>query len=255
MESAERVSNVLLAFTSGEPVLGVADIARRLGMPKSAVHRTLAALCRTGLVRQDAATAKYRLGLRAVDLGLAALDHGAVRSVSLPIMRRLTDQTGETTTLSLLAGRERFYAAQVESPQDVRMTVEVGLRCPLYAGGSGRAILAFFPEPELAEYLRSVPLVGLTDRTIIGVEALRQELERVREIGYAVSRGERDPWAAAVAAPFRDADGRVAGCLSVCGPVARFESAPVDEFGSAVREASADLTAALAGERSLRVGG
>src|SRR5215467_5863339 len=98
MESAERVSNVLLAFTSGEPVLGVADIARRLAIPKSAVHRTLTALCRTGLVRQDPATAKYRLGLRAFDLGLAALDHGDIRSAALPVLTEVTTRTCETTT-------------------------------------------------------------------------------------------------------------------------------------------------------------
>lgn len=252
MESAERVSNVLLAFSSGEPVLGVADIARRLGIPKSAVHRTLTALCRTGLVRQDPATAKYRLGLRAVDLGLAALDHGDIRAAALPILRELTGRTGETTTLSLLAGRERFYAAQVESPQEVRMTVEVGLRCPLYAGASGRAILAHVAESELEEYLRSVTLAPLTEHTITTAAALRHELQRVRERGYAASRGERDPWAAAVAAPFRDRDGRVAGCLSICGPTSRFEAGSMAEYGALVQGAAGRLTGELRnGNRAL----
>jgi DNA-binding IclR family transcriptional regulator len=241
MESAERVSNVLLVFTSGEPVLGVADIARRLGIPKSAAHRTLAALCRSGLVRQEPATAKYRLGLRAVDLGLAALDHSDIRSAALPVLKEITERTGETTTLSLLAGRERFYAAQVESPQDVRMTVEVGLRCPLYAGASGRAILACFPEAELEEYLRAVPLVALTERTVTEGAALRAALEQVRGLGYAVSWGERDAWAAAVAAPFRDRDGRVAGSLSVCGPISRFQSLAVADLGAIVAGAGRHL--------------
>lgn len=245
MESAERVSNVLLAFTSGEPVLGVADIARRLGLPKSAVHRTLTALCRSGLVRQDPATAKYRLGMRAVDLGLAALDHGDIRSAALPVLRRITERTGETSTLSLLAGRERFYAAQVESPEDVRMTVEVGLRCPLYAGASGRAILAFFPEPELEDYLRSVALARLTARTLTDLRHLRASLEEVRANGYAASFGERDAWAAAVAAPFLDRDARVAGSLSVCGPVSRFESLAVADLGAIVGEAARQLTREL----------
>lgn len=247
MESAERVSNVLLAFASGEPVLGVADIARRLGIPKSAAHRTLTALCRSGLVRQDPATAKYRLGMRAVDLGLAALDHSDIRSAALPVLKEVTARTGETTTLSLLAGRERFYAAQVESPQDVRMTVEVGLRCPLYAGASGRAILAFFPEAELDEYLRSVPLVALTERTITDGARLRAVLERVCALGYAVSRAERDAWAAAVAAPFWDRDGRVAGSLSVCGPISRFESLELADFGAIVAGAARHLSQDLRG--------
>jgi len=96
MESAERVSNVLLVFTSGEPVLGVVDIARRLGIPKSAAHRTLTALCRSGLVRQDPATAKYRLGMRAVDLGLAALDHSDIRSAALPVLKQIVGKQFES---------------------------------------------------------------------------------------------------------------------------------------------------------------
>lgn len=242
MESAERVANVLMVFTTGDPVLGVADIARRLGIPKSAVHRTLTSLCRIGLVRQDPVTSKYRLGRRAVDLGLAALDHSDIRSAALPIMRAITDRTGETTTLSLLLGRERFYAAQVESQQDVRMTVEVGLRCPLYAGASGRAILAFLSEPELDDYLRSVTLERLTSSTITDVAELRHTLNLVRTLGYSVSWGERDPWAAAFAAPFRDRDGRVAGCLSTCGPISRLRSAPGEEFGAIISEGAGRLS-------------
>jgi DNA-binding IclR family transcriptional regulator len=252
MESAERVASVLLAFTSGDPILGVADIARRLGIPKSAVHRTLSALCRTGLVRQDPTTAKYRLGMRAVDLGLAALDHGDIRSAALPIMREISARTGETTTLSLLSGRERFYAAQAESPQDVRMTIDVGLRCPLYAGASGRAILAGFAAPELDDYLRSVTLTPLTEATITSPDRLREQLEKVRQSGYAESHGERDPWAAAVAAAFFDRDARVAGCLSICGPRSRFEAGAAAGYGPLVREAAARLTAELqAGSRAL----
>jgi len=254
MESAERVANVLLAFTTGEPVLGVADIARRLGIPKSAVHRTLTSLCRIGLVRQDPVTSKYRLGRRAVDLGLAALDHSDIRSAALPVMHDITDLSGETTTLSLLLGRERFYAAQVESQQDVRMTVEVGLRCPLYAGASGRAILAFLSDPELEDYLRSVTLARLTGSTITDIADLRQTLDRVRTLGYSVSWGERDPWAAAVAAPFRDRDGRVAGCLSTCGPISRFRSASVESFGAIVSDGASRLSREMRSDQPVAVG-
>jgi len=249
MESAERVSRVLLAFTSGAPVLGVSELARSLEMPKSAVHRTLTTLTRTGLVRKDPGTAKYRLGPRAIDIGFAAIDHGDVRSAALPIMRCATELTGETTTLSLLVDRERFYAAQVESPHDVRMTVEVGLRAPLYAGASGRALLAALDPEALAEYLDSVELVQLTDRTIPTVAELRSALEDVRRAGYAVSRGERDPWAASVAAAFRDRDGGVLGSLSICGPLGRFEAESVAEYGPIVRESAAQLSRQLGAEQ------
>lgn len=244
----ERVSKVLLAFTAGQPVLGVTDIARQLGIPKSAVHRTLTSLCRTGLVRQEAGSRKYVLGLRAVDLGLAALDHGDIKAAALPFMRAVTNETRETATLSLLAGRERFYAAQVESPHDVRMTVEIGLRCPLYAGASGRALLATFDPAALEEYLRLTVLGPLTDATVVEPERLRENLERVRREGYAAGRGERDPWAASVAAPFRDRGGRVLGCLSVCGPIGRFDLDTLGHHAGVVVRAAAGLSLELGAE-------
>lgn len=249
MEAAERVSRILLAFTTGDPARGVSELARSLEMPKSAVHRTLTTLTRTGLMRKDPGTAKYRLGPRALDIGFAAMDHGDLRTLALPIMRYATELTGETTTLSLLVGRERFYAAQLESPHDVRMTVEVGLRAPLYAGASGRALLAALDPAALADYLDSVELIRLTDRTISSVPELRSVLEDVRRVGYAVSRGERDPWAASVAAAFRDREGGVLGSLSICGPLGRFDAEHVAEYGRIVRESSARLAQLLGADQ------
>jgi DNA-binding IclR family transcriptional regulator len=251
MESTERVSNVLLAFTAGQAALGVTEIAKQLGMPKSAVHRTLTSLCRSGLVRRENGTTKYRLGLRAVDLGLAALNQGDIREAALPHLEGATEETEETTTLSLLAGRQRFYAAQVESPHDVRMTVEIGLRCPLYAGASGRAILAAFDEAALEEYLRVTPLVALTDSTIVEADRLRDDLDEVRARGWAAGIGERDPWAASVAAAFRDRDGQVIGSLSVCGPIGRFDPAAIERHAAVIVRASEQLTTDLGAQPAL----
>jgi DNA-binding IclR family transcriptional regulator len=250
VEASERVSNVLLSFTADRPALGVTEIAKQLDMPKSAVHRTLTSLCRTGLVRQESGSAKYRLGLRAIELGLAALDHGDVRAAALPLMHGLTEATGETATLSLLAGRERFYAAQVESPQDVRMTVEIGLRCPLYAGASGRALLAALDEAALGDYLRATRLAQLTESTIADVGRLRASLADVRARGFAAGYGERDPWAGSVAASFHGRDGRAIGSLSVCGPLERFDPGTTELYGGLVAEAAGRLSRELGADAS-----
>jgi DNA-binding IclR family transcriptional regulator len=252
MQSVERISNVLLAFASDEPDLGVSEIARRLGLPKSAVHRTLTALCRTGLVRRDPQAPRYSLGPRAIELSLAAIGHSDIRPAALLIMQDVTARTAETTTLSLLAGDERFYAAQVESPQDVRMTIEPGRRCPLYAGASGRAILAFFDEARLDDYLNRMPLKPLTEATITDPDRLRSELARVRAAGYSASSGERDPWAAAVAAPIFARGGQVIGSISVCGPRGRVGEAEIRSHGATVREAAARLSRVLGGGTAVK---
>jgi IclR family transcriptional regulator, acetate operon repressor len=245
LQTVERAMGILLAFTASDRSLGVSEIARSLDLPKSAVHRILGSLLKTGFVERDEPGGRYRLGPRAIDLGMAAMGTQDVRAMALPIMQDLSLKTGETVTLSMLIGRERVYVGQVEGSKTVRMTVRVGARFPLYAGASGRAILAALPQPEQDAYLDSVPLRPLTPDTITSRPGLERELKTVREAGYASSSGERDPWAAAVAAPLVTARGRVLGSVSVCGPRQRFGRAEVDEYGRAVAAAAALISAQL----------
>jgi DNA-binding IclR family transcriptional regulator len=245
MQSVERTCNVLLSFKAEEPVLGVSEIARRLGLPKSAVHRTLDSLVRMGLVARDRTSSRYRLGPRAADLGFAALGTPDIRGLAFPVLQDLSRQTRESATLSLLSGHERFYAAQVEGPEDVKMSIEIGRRCPLYAGASGLAILAYFSAAQLAAYLAATPLKKLTEQTTTSRDALVERLADVRREGYAASLGERDPWAGAVAAPVFLGDVLV-GSMSICGPHNRFTPDKVAEYGRLVAQETTQLSRQLA---------
>ena len=245
MQSVERACNVLLSFKAEEPLLGVSEIARRLSLPKSVAYRLLDSLVHMGLVARDNASMRYRLGPRAVELGFAALGTPNICGLAQPALQELVEQTRETATLSLLSGYERFYAAQVESPQEVRMLIEIGRRCPLYAGASGRAILAHFSPAQLGAYLNATALEPLTDRTATSRADLMARLEEVRRDGYAVSAGERDPWAGAVAAPVFIGD-VLTGSISVCGPLDRFSKDRLADYGEAVKIRAGRLSAQLA---------
>ncbi len=235
--TASRTASVLLAFAGAEGELGISEVARRLNLAKSVTHRIVTTLVAAGLLGREETGSRYRLGPRAVELGLAAIGASDPRSVALPIMSELARTTGETMTMSLRAGTERVYVSQVESTQDVHMSVEIGRRFPLYAGASGRAILAFLPEDELDRYLAHTVLAPLTPATITDPLNLREELRATRTLGYAVSHGERDSWAASVAVPWR-AGGLTIGSLSVCGPLARFSGERTAEFGRALLDAT-----------------
>lgn len=245
VQTVERVARLLLAFTDLGSELGVRELSRHLNLAKSVVHRMLVSLAQTGLVAQDPETGRYRLGPRALDLGLAALGAVDLPGVALPVMAALRDETLETITLSLRAGDRRTYAAQLESPQTIRMTVELGRSWPLYAGASGRAILAYLPAGELERYLADNRLQPLTERTITDPAKLTLELDRVQQRGYAASAGERDPLASAVAAPIRARGGEVVGSISICGPTARFTPDQIFDFGDRVRRAAAQISASL----------
>ena len=240
----ERVAEILLTFAESADPLGVSEVARRVGLAKSLVFRVLTSLVQAGFL-QKAPDARYWFGPRALQVGLAALRSRDVVGASMPHMQRLCECTQETITLSLRVGNERTYAAQVVSQQDVHKSVRTGERYPLYAGNSGRAILAWFTLDEFKAYLASVPLERLTPITICDATELRRNLAEVRERGYAVSYGERDPWSAGIGAPIFDISARVLGAISVCAPIGRLPIGDTDRIGRLVQETAAAVSVEL----------
>lgn len=243
--AAERACDVLKVVCAeiGQPK-GVKDISVELGLSMSSVHRLLAALVRKELVRQDPESRKYLAGPWLLDLALTYLRQLDLPQIALPHMNRLRDQTRETVTLSMREGASRIYLLQVESPQEIRQTVETGRKLPLHLGGSGKAILAFLQEDEREAYLAQPDLAPAVDGPI-DVGSLREQLAAVRRRGFAHSRAERLPGAASVAAPIRDLRGKVVGCLSIGGPVWRFTEDNVERFGELIMATAEQVSRGL----------
>ncbi|GHJ47977.1 IclR family transcriptional regulator [Catellatospora sp. TT07R-123] len=243
--AVERAMDVLLYFgRSGQPDLGVTEIATALNLTKAAVHRILTALRSRDLITVDPVTRRYALGHAAVALGRAYLARTDLRAMAAPELRQLAEQTGETATLSLRRGDTRLYVDQVVPDQELRMEVTLGIPYPLHAGGSSKAFLAFLPETEIDSYLDRHPLKPLTDKTLTDPAKLRKELAAIRKRGYATSLGERQAGAASIAAPIFDHDGHVVAVLSVAGPSARFKPEH-GETAQSLTEAAARISAQL----------
>jgi IclR family acetate operon transcriptional repressor len=243
-KAAGRVADVLVLFTQAVGTLGVSEISRELGLSKAVVHRILQSLASRSFVQADPGTRGYRLGPGAVALGARALREMDLRRAARPILRALRDATRETTTLSALVGSARVYLDQYESPQEIKMTVEFGRRHALHAGASSRAILAFLTE-DVCQAVIAPGLPRLTPATVCDPDELRSLLTDVRRRGYATSFGERQPGAGSVAAPVFGMDGEVAGAISVCGPVSRFEPAAVERYVPLVLTAAERISQAI----------
>lgn len=242
--AATRIGEILLLFADGPEVRGVTDISRELGLPKAVAHRALHSLVEVGLLATDAPTRGYRLGPGMASLGARALRDSDLRSAAMPELFRLQCMTGETATVSARIGRLRAYLDQVPSDQAIHMTVEVGTRFPLHAGGSGKAILAYLP-PNMIEEILAAGLETLTPNTVTDPAKLRQECQRIRELGYAISVGERESDACSVGAPVLGLDGTPVGSISLCGPAVRMGSAELEEMAPHLVEASQRVSVAM----------
>jgi IclR family acetate operon transcriptional repressor len=216
--------------------MGVSELARRLGLPKSVVHYQLSVLARNRYVTP--AAGGYVLGPAALRLGQSPNRPLELRSHALPFMRSLHSATRETVLLSLAVGDQGVHVEQLVSPQEIKLELELGHPFPLHAGAPGRCLLAFLPEAT-REAILARPLERVGPRTVLDPAQLRELLASIRERGVARSWGERRPAAACISVPVLDPRGVAA--LSVCGPDYRFDRAAMDACEELLRRTAARL--------------
>jgi IclR family transcriptional regulator, KDG regulon repressor len=251
--SLERLVAILDAFAgvnrrdvgqTGPAPLGVADLSRALGLSKGTVSRYLRRLEDAGVL-QRLPDRRYVLGSRVHEWGQAAALGGDVRSWARPEMEALVARFGETVSLFVRDGDAAVCIDQVDGRYPIRLSAAVGRHLSLHAGGSPRLLFAFAPDAERDAFLARAPFPALTPATITGAASLRRAAERVRQEGYAISRGEIDAGAVCVAAPIRDASGAVRASLSLAGPASRMEGAQEDIIIAAVCAAASRISRAL----------
>lgn len=235
VRAVERALDILLCFTD-ETDLSMTEIAQRVSLHKSTVHRLLASLEGKGFVIRDALTDKYRLGFRVWELSanIARSDDPAV--LLLPEMERLRDQLGETVSLYIRDGMERIRIQAVQSNESIRRVAPIGVRLPLYVGASSKVLIAF-ADAEVERQVMKDP----SWPTSIDKEAYHDQLEDIRTLGYATSVEEREQGAAAVAAPILDRSGKLVAALSVSGPSNRWSLAAMRKSVPEIQEAAARM--------------
>ncbi len=215
--AVERALAVIDALSDGSPELGTNEIARRTRINASTVSRLLATLASAGIVEHVAATGRYRLGVRLLQLGNAVLARFDIREIARPHLEALVAETGETATLSIAGERDAVTVDFVQSSASVQSVAHVGRPSVAHATAVGKAMLAF-GEAEV----ESRELERYTPRTITDTRKLANELDRVRRLGYAEAAGEREPHLNAVAAPIFGTRGDLAAILGLQGPAQRF---------------------------------
>lgn len=217
MATVQRAMAVLDVLAEATVDLGTNELARRAGLNASSASRLLATLATDELVFRVPDTGRWRLGVRLIKLGNAALGRVDVRDFARPHLVELTEATGETATLSLPVGGSMITVDYEQSPWSVRSVAEVGRPSVPHATAVGKIFLSYggaLPEGRLRQY---------TARTVTDRTALGREIADTRERGWAEGMGEREDGLNAIAAPMLDARGKLLAVLGVQGPAARFD--------------------------------
>jgi IclR family transcriptional regulator, KDG regulon repressor len=244
-QSLHRAVAILDCFHLDQTELGVREIARQVNLHPSTVGRLLTTLTTLGLVKQDEKTHRYRMGSKVLRWSSIYMSRLDLRNETRPYMEEIHFKTQETVSLYIPDGDSRVCIERLESPQSVRLVAHIGERMPLYAGASGKVLLAFIHPEQQEKIIQDVPLQKLTERTIVNRDDLRHELADIRDKGYAISLAERVEGAASVAAPIFDLSGKAIGAINISGPSGRFSEDKIQEYAHLLVEVTQQISRAM----------
>ena len=219
-----RALSLMEAFEVGESSLSLAELSRRTDMHKTTVLRLARTLAQSRYMVQTE-DGQWRLGPATGWLGARYQAGFDVNRVVEPALHQLVKETGESASFYVREGDIRACVARVEGPQSLRHHVRIGERLPLDKGAPGRVILAFSG-------------------------AAGAPYEKIRERGFHMSLGEREPDVSSVAAPVFGLNWRLLGSMCISGPSSRLTKAKLEKHAQSVIQAANQLSYALAGSRS-----
>ncbi|WP_443197973.1 IclR family transcriptional regulator [Pseudarthrobacter sp. CCNWLW247] len=236
----------LLVLLGDEPRgASAAEISRRADLPFSTTYRLLGSLTRDGFVDYEADGRRYHLGLRIFQLGQRVSNHHGFAGTAMPVLRRVTAQTGEATILSVRDGHHHLTVNKVDGPQMFRVTSDPGHLGSLHTTAVGKALVAFAEDAERERLLEELDLEPLTERSITDRDVFRAEIDKVRRQGFAVMDEENETGMRAVAVPLFNSQGHAFASLATAVPVFRLSLEALIAHVPLLQEAAAELSARL----------
>lgn len=220
--AVERAVSLLEAFTDVDFSLPLGELARRANLDKSTVLRIARSLAKSSmLVRNE--DASWRLGPKLVRLGGLYQSTFKTSAIVDPLLAEISVTSGESAALYVREGDRRVCLHRHDSLQSIRHAARVGDMMPIDRGAPGRVILAFSGEP-------GEPYV------------------EIRQRGWHVTRGERDPQIASLAVPVYREGKKMFGSMALTGPLSRFTDEAVLRNLEILRAAAQKLSTAMGGE-------
>lgn len=249
LESVAIVFALLDHLTAARRPMGVTELAVAMDEPKPRVYRHLASMRQVGIVEQDPASEKYRLGAKLVGYGIAAGEQFDLRLIADPYLTQLRDRTGQTALLSAATHDSALVISAVESTNQVCISVKPGNRVPPHCSAQGRIVLAYCDEITQRKLLKR-NFEAFTDRSMVDPAKILKRLALIRSRLFEDASGEVLEGINVLAAPiFRGGEkgDELVGSIGVIGSSKDVPSPPPALLIDHVQQAAAAVTARLGG--------
>ena len=238
----KKACSVLKLLAKEPKGLTMNEMGGRLDIPRTTLLRILSTLKDEEMV--TARDRKYFLGLALIHLGSKALEKVSLRKVALPVLKELSQETRETAHLAVRAEDRALLIEVCDSPHPVRVASRSGTLADIHCSATGKVFLAYQVK-DLAEFLDGKTLEARTPTTLTTIKELERDGELVRSRGYALDEEEYSEGVRCLAAPVRDAFGRVVAAIGITASVSTFTKKRIPSVAKQVMGAAHRISADL----------
>ena len=240
-----RAVQLLDVITTDGPIR-FAELEEKLSLPKASLHRALNDLILERLVNFDDRSLTYTAGFRILELANRVWARSDIRSLARDQLSWLCEQSGETVQLAVLADTHAVYIDSVESTNNVRMSMSVGTKVPVYCTGTGKVLLAWCEQAEQQDIISRISFAEFTTSTRTKPESLRHDLKIIRQQGYAEDNEEHFTGIRCVAAPIVDNAGQAIAAISITAPTFRVEESAFIQWRELLLQSVQEISSRLA---------
>ncbi len=241
----DRAFDILELLSDVKDGMGVTEIAGRIGLNKSTVHRILNAMAVRGYIERVNGRGVYRNGLKLVDLASVHLNSIELKTEARPYLRELTQRMNLTTHLATLDGTEAVYIDKVDVESSLRLYSQIGRRISVHCSALGKSLLSGLTDAEISDRLERCMFAKHTEHTLTSSRELLRQVGEVRTCGFAVDDEEHEAGVRCIAAPILDYRGRVVAAISLTGPASIVSKEREQEIGVLVKGVAGDISRRL----------
>jgi IclR family KDG regulon transcriptional repressor len=241
VQSLDRAFDILELLSREQHGLNLTEIGNRLDLHKSTVYRLLQALKERGYIDKSA-QGSYRLGMEFIELSSLYLNNLELKTEAQPILRELSSLSGNTAFLATLQESEVVYIDKMETHNSLRKYSIIGQRAPLYCTALGKSMLTGKTEEQIRSLYQERELKAFTERTIKSVDALVEEIGKIRRRGWSLDDEEYEQGLRCIGAPIRDYRDEVIAAVSTSGYASVITRERVEEVAGYVVKAARDIS-------------
>ena len=243
INSVVRAAKILEAFSLETPTLSNAELSKILRINKSAITRLMHSLVKAGLVSRDETTGRYSLTHKLFRIGSVYVNNSSLHTIGRPLLEKLSSRFNENAQIGILDRAEVMYLEQVKCSQHIGLMSTSGSRLPSYCTGAGKVLLAYLTDDEFEEVCATADLKRYTPLTIVEPDKLREQMQKIRQAGYAIAKSEFQPDVISFAAPVFGENGKVIAAISLAGPVFRMDfPEKMEEFIQVVVDTAGEIS-------------